>query len=444
MRVLVNGVRLFVDATNFGLVPDGDGMREKPTLLMLHGGPGVDHVVFKEAFASLADVAQVVFYDHRGNGRSEGDDPSTWNLAQWADDVKGLCDALGIVKPIVCGMSFGGFVAQAYATRYPDHPGKLILLSTAARIDFERVFAAFARIGGTEVGSLAESYWTNPTAERRGRYIERCVPFYRYRRDRPSQGFARSILKAEVAVHFNGPRNEHGRFDFHRDLARLRCPVLLVAGEEDPIVPIELADETARSIPSHLLRFERFPRCGHVIHQDEPERVFDAIRAFIEGERPLARRPGAKGSQTEARVELRAITAANVRSVCDLKVARAQRPYVAPAAVSVAQAQFDPMATLRVICADDEPVGLLLWRAGDDPGSAYLWRLMLDSDRQKNGYGRAAVEIACEEMRTLGFQTIMTSVVRGPDGPLGFYLSLGFEEANATSRNGEWLLRKRL
>ncbi|KRE04238.1 hypothetical protein ASE63_25775 [Bosea sp. Root381] len=358
--------------------------------------------------------------------------------------MKGLCDALGIVKPIVCGMSFGGFVAQAYATRYPDHPGKLILLGTAARIDFERVFAAFARIGGPEIGALAESYWTNPTTEGRATYIERCVPFYRHRRDRPSRGFSRSILRSEVALHFNGPRNEHGRFDFHGGLANLACPVLLMAGAEDPIVPIECAEATARSIPSHLLRFERLPGCGHVIHQDDPECVFDAIRAFIGDERSLGKGTGAKDPQAKARVELRAITAANVRSVCDLRVALAQRPYVAPAALSVAQAQFDPTATIQAIYAHDEPVGLVLWRAGDDPDSAYLWRLMVDSNRQKQGYGRLAIEMVCEEMRALGFHTVVTSVVRGPEGPLGFYLALGFEEANETSRNGEWLLRKRL
>ncbi|KRE04237.1 hypothetical protein ASE63_25770 [Bosea sp. Root381] len=48
MLISVNGVKLFVDVANFGLVPDNDGMREKPTLLMLHGGPGVDHAMFKE------------------------------------------------------------------------------------------------------------------------------------------------------------------------------------------------------------------------------------------------------------------------------------------------------------------------------------------------------------------------------------------------------------
>lgn len=283
MHVLVNGVRLFVDVANFGLVPGPHGMREKPTLLMLHGGPGFDHVAFKEAFASLADVAHVVFYDHRGNGRSEGDDPATWTLAQWADDVKGLCDALGLVRPIVCGLSFGGFVAQAYAIRYPDHPGKLILLSTAARIDFPTIFAAFARIGGPEVGAIAESYWTNPTAEGRARYFEHCVPFHRHRRDRPPADFSQVIMRTEVALHFNGPRNEHGRFDVRADLAKLRCPVLLMAGKHDPIAPMPLAEETAAAIPAHLLRFERLSDCGHVIHADDPERVFGVMRAFIAG-----------------------------------------------------------------------------------------------------------------------------------------------------------------
>lgn len=280
MRVLVNGVRLFVDVANPSLDPDADQLREKPTLLMLHGGPGFDHIPFKKAFSALADVAQVVFYDHRGNGRSEGDDPATWNLDQWAEDVKGVCDSLGISRPIICGLSFGGFVAQAYATRYPDHPSKLILLSTAAKIDFAAVFEAFRQVGGDEIGAIAENYWTNPTAERRAVFMERCVPFYRHRRDRPPEP-VQAILKAEVAIHFNGPRNEHGRFDFHEDLAKIQCPVLVISGAHDPIVPTTLAEATARSIPPSLVRFERLADSSHAIHSDAPERVFPLIREFI-------------------------------------------------------------------------------------------------------------------------------------------------------------------
>jgi pimeloyl-ACP methyl ester carboxylesterase len=91
----------------------------------------------------------------------------------------------------------------------------------------------------------------------------------------------RAIIKDEVAIHFNGPRNEHLRFDFHDDRAMVACPVLMIGGEHDPIVPISLAETTARSLPSHLVRFERLANCGHAIHGDDPDTVFSLIREFI-------------------------------------------------------------------------------------------------------------------------------------------------------------------
>ena len=92
MYVEVNGTRLFVDMEGPGLVPDGGAMREKPTLVLLHGGPAADHSCFKPAFSALSDVAQVIYVDHRGCGRSADSDPATWHLNQWGDDVKALCD----------------------------------------------------------------------------------------------------------------------------------------------------------------------------------------------------------------------------------------------------------------------------------------------------------------------------------------------------------------
>ena len=66
MHVLVNGVRLFFDIEGAKLVPDGPVMREKPTLLLLHGGPGFDHSIYKPAYSALADIAQIIYLDHRG------------------------------------------------------------------------------------------------------------------------------------------------------------------------------------------------------------------------------------------------------------------------------------------------------------------------------------------------------------------------------------------
>src|SRR3954454_4303332 len=103
MQVLVNGVRLFFDVEGAGLVPDGPTMPHKPTLLMLHGGPGADHSIYRRDYSPLADIAQIVYLDQRGNGRSEDGPREHWTLAQWGDDVRAFCDVLGIVSPIVLG-----------------------------------------------------------------------------------------------------------------------------------------------------------------------------------------------------------------------------------------------------------------------------------------------------------------------------------------------------
>jgi len=279
--VTVNGAKLYFDVEGAALVADGPRMRAKSTLVLLHGGPGFDHTMFKPAFSALADVAQIVYLDQRGQGRSTGRDPATWTLAQWGDDVKGLCDALRIEKPIVYGGSFGGFVAQAYATRHPDHPGKLILASTAAHVDFPTIFAAFARIGGQPAHDVAEAYWLNPTAESRATYREVCFPLYRRRPGSVADMQKRSIVNDDVALAFNGPDKEQGRMDFRAALKTVRCPVLVLAGEEDPIMPMPFSETIAASLPAHLVRFERFAGCGHGVHGDDPERAFAVMREFI-------------------------------------------------------------------------------------------------------------------------------------------------------------------
>ena len=103
MRIEVNGVRLFFDVEGAKFVPDGPRMREKPTLILLHGGPGQDHSMLKPAFSQFADIAQVIYIDHRGNGRSDRQPQDAWNLAQWGDDVYEFCRALEIERPIVMG-----------------------------------------------------------------------------------------------------------------------------------------------------------------------------------------------------------------------------------------------------------------------------------------------------------------------------------------------------
>ena len=134
MRVrLRDGTRLYFDVAGMGLVPEGPLMRERPTLLCLHGGPGFDHSLLKSALAPLADTAQVVFLDHRGQGRSDRSAPDRWNLDTWIEDVVDFCGALELEHPVVLGQSFGGVVALGVAIRHPDLVARLIVSSSIGR-----------------------------------------------------------------------------------------------------------------------------------------------------------------------------------------------------------------------------------------------------------------------------------------------------------------------
>jgi proline iminopeptidase len=285
MRVLVNGVRLFFDVEGAGLVPGGGAMREKPTLVLLHGGPGMDHSFYKPWFSQLADIAQVIFLDHRGNGRSDASAPEHWNLAQWADDLRAFCDALGISRPIVSGTSFGGMVALAYATRHPDHPAKLILISTEAKgwsHPAQRV-AVFERLGGPAAGALARRRFIEgqTDAAMLEAWLRVAFPHYTRRPLEPDV-LARTIRRPEVTHWFNRPDGEGRSFDLFEQLGRIRCPTLVLGGEDDPMIPIESQADIAAALPPHLVRFERFADCGHGVVGDAPDQALAVLRDFIQ------------------------------------------------------------------------------------------------------------------------------------------------------------------
>jgi len=284
MHVLVNGVRLFFDVEGARLVADGPAMREKPTLVLLHGGPGMDHSSYKPRFSQLADIAQVVFLDHRGNGRSDPGPREMWTLAQWGDDVHAFCDALGITRPIVLGSSFGGMVALAYATRHPEHPAKLILVSTEAAggTYLEERVALFERLGGPEVGALARRRLLDGQMDAAilEAWVRLAFPVYT-RAPRDPAWVQRTAVNPEVHMWFTRPGGEGRTFNLLPMLQRVQCPTFVLGGEEDPMIPIVCQEDIVTALPAHLVRFERFPGCGHGVVADAPERAMAVIREFI-------------------------------------------------------------------------------------------------------------------------------------------------------------------
>ncbi len=283
MRVDIGGgTHLFFEALGGGLDPAPEELRGKPTLLLLHGGPGSDHSVFRPWFDRFADTHQVVYLDHRGQGRSdERRDPTGWTLDTWADDIVRFCDALDIHEPIVLGQSFGGFVAMHYAGRHPDHPGGLVLSSTAARHHRDATLDAFSRLGGADARAVAERFWSGTaTPEEMLRYDEVCTPLYN-RHAVVEDAPRRVWTNLRVLVHFVA--GEHRTLDLRADLAAVACRTLVLAGVDDPVCPVPVFDEMVAvlrdggvDVEAHLL-----DDCGHGSYRDQPEETERILRAWL-------------------------------------------------------------------------------------------------------------------------------------------------------------------
>jgi diamine N-acetyltransferase len=131
---------------------------------------------------------------------------------------------------------------------------------------------------------------------------------------------------------------------------------------------------------------------------------------------------------TEA-VTLRELTGETVRAICDLEVAPEQRGYVAPNAVSIAQAHFEPKAWFRAVYAGETPVGFVMLELDTAAKEYFLWRFMIAAEHQRRGYGRQALDLVVDHVRRLpGATKLVSSFVPGEHGPRGFYLGYGFVE----------------
>ena len=286
MYLHVNDTRLFFDVAGPGLRPRDGVLAEVPTLLLLHGGPGSDHSAVKGPLLPLAADYQLVWIDHRGNGRSDQSDASKWTLDQWADDVKAFCDALGIVKPVVLGQSFGGTVTQAYGAKYPDHPGKLIISSIGARWDFALSMQRFGQRGGATAERVARDFWGRMDPDDVVAYRKTCLPLYAAEAS-PEDARAMVLNKEDVMRHFLAPAGFFQRMDLRASLAAITCPTLVLAGREDPVIPWELSEELAAALTNSVTpaaeRFVCMDGCGHGVWRDRAEPALATIRAFVDG-----------------------------------------------------------------------------------------------------------------------------------------------------------------
>jgi pimeloyl-ACP methyl ester carboxylesterase len=276
MQIDVNSTRLWFDVDGPALVPDGSEMRQRPTVVLVHGGPGgYDHSYLKPDFGRLAEHTQVVYLDLRGHGRSAWGDAAAWSFEKCADDIRAFCDAAGIDRPIVLGHSMGAPIVLLYAARHPGHAAGLIIQSGFARWDAQRMVEGFRQVAGDEVAGIAErSYAGEEVSDEEWARVY--AAFGPHLPDEERQ--ARTPKNLEL--------NSYGmelmcRIDIIDQLGGVEAPTLVSVGELDPVTPVACAEEIVAALPEAIAQLKIIDGAGHFTWLDAPDRYWPMIVEFI-------------------------------------------------------------------------------------------------------------------------------------------------------------------
>ena len=284
MLARLRNTEIYFDVDGMGLVPDGSRMRERPPAFIIHGGPGGDHSDLKPAFKPLSEKLQLIYFDHRGQGRSARGDKRLYNLDENVQDMEALRQHLGLGPIVSIGTSYGGMVAMAHAARYPDAVSHLVLVVTAAHAGFNaRARQIVAERGTAEQSAVCNELWAGrlDTVEKLRHYYELMGPLYSRKHDAAAARLSRErgILSPEAINQAFAPGGFLQTFDLRPELGQIRAPTLILAGRHDWICPPEFSEEIHRLIAgSRLVMFEE---SSHSIRVDERDKLLATIAAFV-------------------------------------------------------------------------------------------------------------------------------------------------------------------
>jgi proline iminopeptidase len=250
---------------------------ERLPCLVMHGGLGGDHSALHPWLDPLGDVMHLVYYDHRGNGRSGRPPWETITFDQLCADA--LREHLGFEKVAVLGVSFGGFIALEYAKRFPERLSRLILLSTSSGAEDEEDFEANARRkdASTEQLEALESPPVDDDAAL-GRWWKIVRPLFWHEFDAAldDRVMGKTVFSAQAGIAGDAITED---WDFTPHLGEIRAPTLILVGREDIVCPPLQAKIMHEGIPnSELVVFEE---SGHYLYVEEAEAFFDAVRGWL-------------------------------------------------------------------------------------------------------------------------------------------------------------------
>jgi proline-specific peptidase len=279
-----DGELVRIDDTSLFVVERGTGY----PVIVLHGGPGLDHHEFADYLDPLTDGFRLLLVDQRANGRSDRPPESTWTLERMAQDVIMLARALRLERYAVLGHSYGAFVALQNAVDYPGMarqtivsggiPSMRFLAAVEANLNAfepvalrEQVIASWAREADVRTAEefaqlMADQFpfhFADPLDPRIADYLERTSDTV----------YSPDMLRASSATGYGG-------IEVEDRLGEISQPVLVLTGRHDRTCTVEAAEAIAAGVANAELRI--FEQSGHMTFVEEPDLYVAIVRSFLE------------------------------------------------------------------------------------------------------------------------------------------------------------------
>lgn len=246
----VNGIRLAYDRRGMGT-----------PLVLLHGYP-LDHHLWDDVAPLLEDTFDLILPDLRGFGASTTVD-SFYAMEDFASDIAGLLDQLGIRKAVIAGHSMGGYVALAFARLYPERVLGLGLVASQAAADppdrKEARYKSATEVAEHGIASVVETMTPKFTTDKR------------------LQDFARrSMERQQPAAYIGALKAMAERVDSTPLLSSFLFPVVLIHGDADVLIPIDRAREVKSVLPhAHLVEISS---AGHMPMMENKQETAKALK----------------------------------------------------------------------------------------------------------------------------------------------------------------------
>lgn len=283
MKAKIRGTEIYFDIAGMQLSPLGNDFIERPVLFMLHGGPGGDHLRFKQHSIELQDVAQLVFIDHRGCGRSKKTRQKDYTLKNNVEDIEALRKYLGLDKICMLGTSYGGMVAQAYAISYPKNLDKLILIATSPSYQFlDEAKKYMQENSNPKQIKMAEHLWNGTFKNHQHviKFFKEMDTIYSVKaKKNRSKAYAQSKTIWSHEALNEGFGGFLRSFNLIPKLKKITCPTLILAGEKDWICSPQQSKVMAKEIPNAQLKILK--NCGHAIAVDAHTKYINIIQKFM-------------------------------------------------------------------------------------------------------------------------------------------------------------------